>query len=211
MLDIYPEDFTSMVSISPMSTVSVSAMSMAIPTSMVRFMVVTNLFRYFFGNLEYLGQNVLNIRNWHWHGIRNIIPSSEFGMELFCSVFLQHLCKLLWEPFSALWLELYGNFVLEHLCNVPFESFWEHQSSVPLALGSNVFWESKKVSIFICCQHWYWWIFYLLRYIMTMLVRFFVALFVISIPMALFCVGSFTLLFINCFIVVFTLKKEQII
>ena len=104
MLDIYPEDFTSMVSISPMSmsTVSVSAMSMAIPTSMVRFMVVTNLFRYFFGNLEYLGQNVLNIRNWHWHGIRNIIPSSEFGMELFCSVFLQHLCKPLWELFLAL-------------------------------------------------------------------------------------------------------------
>ena len=48
---------------------------------------------------------------------------------------------------------------------------------------------------------------YLFWYIMTMFVRFFVTLFVISISMALFCIWRFTFLLINCFIIVFTLKK----
>ena len=43
---------------------------------------------------------------------------------------------------------------------------------------------------------------------MTMLVRLFVTLFVISISMALFSVRCITLLLIYCFIIVFTLKNK---
>ena len=143
MLNSCPEHFTSIVSISPMSmpTMSMTTMAMVISTPMVRFMVVTNLLWYLFRNLEQYQDKIRFLRSKYEN---HIIPFSEFGTELFYNVFLQHLCKLLSEPFLALLWELYGNFVLEHLCNVLFGSFLEHRNSVPLALGSNVFWESRK-------------------------------------------------------------------
>ena len=123
-----------------------------------------------------------------------------------CDIFANFSGNLFWHFYGNFMAILFGNifamFLLDLFWNIETVFLWHLEAMFFGNLEKSVILNSHSIKLILKIIH-------LFRHIMTMFVRFFVTLFVISIPMALFSVRCITLLLINCFIIVFTLKKSN--